>query len=150
MFVDAFLGSGVPLSGDPITSFEIVPLLGLRTGTILNNRRLMVRDVLKVRFIAINCGERRLEIARSFLADGERHREDAERNAITLLPGESIEHSIFRSWDTPGEHQVTLAYEVRCDGHPFARVTYPRVPVHVRAPLTHWNSWVRVARSPSQ
>jgi hypothetical protein len=34
MFVDAFLGSGVPLSGDPITSFQVVPLLGLRTGTI--------------------------------------------------------------------------------------------------------------------
>jgi hypothetical protein len=27
MFVDAFLGSGVPLAGDPITSFQIVPLL---------------------------------------------------------------------------------------------------------------------------
>jgi hypothetical protein len=60
LFVDAFLGSGVPLAGDPITSFQNVPLLGLQTATVLDNCAPMARDVVKVRFIARNCGERLL------------------------------------------------------------------------------------------
>jgi hypothetical protein len=58
MFVDAFLGAGVPLGGDPITSFQNVPLLELRTGTVLNNCKPTVGDVVNVRLIGTNCGER--------------------------------------------------------------------------------------------
>ncbi len=149
MFVDAFLGAGVPLAGDPITSFENVSLLGLRAGTVLNNCRPTVRDVVKVRFIATNCGERRLEIILPLQVGRERDWEHSEDNVITLLPGESIEYSVFRSWETPGEHQLALAYEARRPGQPFARLAYPRVTLHVRPPeankLVHWISILRAA-----
>src|SRR5882724_4179356 len=134
LFVDAFLGSGVPLGGDPITSFEIFPFLGLRTATVLDNCKPLVGDVVKARFIATNCGERRLEVVRAIHAGRERHHEYSGHNAIPLLPGESLEYAIFRSWDTAGEHQLTLAYEARRDGQPFARLAYPTVVVRVRAP----------------
>jgi hypothetical protein len=59
-----------------------------------------------------------------------------------LLPGESSEFSIFRSWDAPGKHLLSMAYEVRRAGLPFARRTYPAVAIHVMAPqpnkLMHW------------
>src|SRR5579862_8328918 len=109
--VDAFLGSDVPLGGDPITSFHVVPLLGLRTATVLNNSSPVVRDVVKVRFMATNCGKRPIEVVRCVQADREQEHEYSESNATALLPGESLEYSIFRSWDTPGEHQLTLTYE---------------------------------------
>jgi hypothetical protein len=150
MFVDAFLGSGVPLGGDPITSFQIVPLLGLRTATILNNCNPMVGEVVKVRVMATNCGERGIEVVRSVQADRERDQRYSEHNSITLLPGESLEYSIFRSWNAPGAHKLTLTYEARCAGHPFARLTYPTVALHVRAPLTPWILWVRAARPQTQ
>jgi hypothetical protein len=150
MFVDAFLGSGVPLGGDPITSFQIAPLLGLRTATILDNCNPMVRGLVKARFIATNCGERGIEVVRCVQAGRERDHEYSEHNAITLLPGESLEYSIFRSWDAPGAHQLTLAYEARCAGHPFARLTYPAVAIHVRAPLAPWSLWARAARPQTQ
>ena len=134
MFVDAFLGSGVPLAGDPITSFRNVSLLGLRTATVLDNCNPMVRDVVKVRFIATNCGERRIEIVLARQDPNERDREYSEDSLTTLLPGESLEYSVFRSWDAPGKHQLTLAYEARCAGQPFARLAYPAVPIHVRPP----------------
>jgi hypothetical protein len=146
-FVDAFLGSGVPLDGDPITAFQAVPLLGLRTATVLNNRRPMVRDVVKVRFMATNCGKRPIQVVRCVQADRERDHNYSERNATTLLPGESLEYSIFRSWDAPGERQLTMAYEARCAGHPFARLTYPTVALHVTAPLTPWILWTHAARA---
>jgi hypothetical protein len=149
MFVDAFLGSGVPLAGDPITSFQIVPLLGLRTGTVVDNCRPRVQDVVKVRFIATNCAERRLEVVRSIESGRERDNEYSDNNSITLLPGESLEFSFFRSWDAPGEHQLTVAYEARCAGLPFARLAYPTVVVRVRPPepdkLMHWILWARMA-----
>lgn len=147
MFADAFLGSGVPVAGDPITSFQTVPLLGLRTATILHNSRPTVRDVVKVRFLATNSGERRLQLVRSLPDGQERNDEDSERDAITLLPGESTEFSTFRSWDAPGEHQLTLGYEARCAGLPFARLTYPTVAVRVIAPEANalvewtWSIW---------
>jgi hypothetical protein len=133
-FVDAFLGSGVPLGGDPITSFQIVPILGLRTATILHNCRPMVRNTIRVRFIATNCGERRLQVVRSVEAGRERNHECSERNATMLLPGESLEFSLFRSWDSPGDHQVTMEYEARCAAQPFARLAYPTLTVRVRRP----------------
>jgi hypothetical protein len=142
MFVDAFLGSGVPLAGDPTTSFQIVPLLGLRTGTVVENCRPMLRDVVKVRFIATNCGEHRLDLVRSIQDGQERDHQYSENNSIPLLPGESSEFCIFRSWDAPGEHQLNVAYEARRAGLPFARLTYPAVAIHVSAPepnkLMHW------------
>ena len=154
MFVDAFLGSGVPIAGDPITSFQTAPLLGLRTGTVLDNCKPMVRDVVKLRFIATNCGERRLEIVRSIEDDRERDDEYSANNSATLLPGESLEFSIFRSWDAPGEHQVTLAYEARRPGLPFARLAYPTVAIHVSRPeankLMHWILCARAARAQAQ
>jgi hypothetical protein len=154
MFVDAFLGSGVPVAGDPITSFQIVPLLGLRTGTVLDNCRPMVQKVVKLRFIAMNCGERRLEIVRSIQDGRERDDEYSANNSVTLLPGESLEFSIFRSWDAPGEQQVTLAYEARCAGLPFARLAYPTVAIHVRPPeanrLMHWVLWAHAAHPQAQ
>jgi hypothetical protein len=154
MFVDAFLGSGVPLAGDPITSFRNVPLLGLRTATVLNNCKPMVRDVVKVRFIATNCGERRLEIVLPRQDGRERERQHSEDKLTTLLPGESLEYSVFRSWDAPGEHQLTFAYEARCAGQPFARLAYPAVAIHVRPPeankLMHWILCARAARAQAQ
>ena len=154
LYVDAFLGSGVPIAGDPMTSFQVVPLLGLRTGTVLANCRPMARDVVKLRFIATNCGERRIQIVRSIQEDRERDEEYSANNSATLLPGESLEFSIFRSWDVPGEHQVTLAYEARCAGLPFARLAYPTVAIHVRPPeankLMHWILCARAARAEAQ
>lgn len=134
IFVDAFLGSGVPLDGDPITSFQMVPILGLRTATILNNCKPIVRNATRVRFIATNCGEKRLQVVRAVEAGRERSHEYSEQNATTLLPGESLEFSLFRSWDSPGEHQLTMAYEARCAAQPFARLAYPAVTVRVRRP----------------
>ena len=154
MFADAFLGSGVPIAGDPITSFQIVPLLGLRTGTVLDNCKPMIQDVVKLRFIATNCGERRLEILPCIQDDRERDDEYSASNSTTLLPGESLEFSISRSWDAPGEHQVTLAYEARCAGLPFARLAYPTAGIHVRPPeankLLHWILCARAACAQAQ
>jgi hypothetical protein len=150
IFGDAFLGSGVPLAGDPITLFQLVPLLGLRTATVLDNCRPMVRDVVKARFIATNCGERRLEIVRCIRDGRERDDDYAEKNSLTLLPGESVEFSIFRSWDAPGEHQLNLAYEARCDDLPFAKLHYPAVTIDVVPPLMPWMSWVRATRPQPQ
>jgi hypothetical protein len=114
----------------------------------------MAQDVVKVRFIATNCGERRIEIVRSIQEDQERDDEYSANNSATLLPGESLEFSIFRSWDAPGEHQVTLAYEARCAGLPFARLAYPPLAIHVRPPednnLMHWILFARVARAQAQ
>jgi|SRR5579862_5663842 len=146
MFADALLGSGVPLAGDPITSFQLVPLLGLRTATVLDNCRPMVRDVVKARFIATNCGEKPIEIVRSVQDGRERNDDYSENNSIRLLRGESLEFSTFRSWDAPGKHQLTLAYAARRAGHPFARLTYPIVAIHVRRPLMPWKLWVRATR----
>lgn len=150
MFVDAFLGSGVPLAGDPVTSFRNVPLLELRTATVLNNCEPRVRDVVKVRFIATNCRERPLEI----VFPKERDREHSADSRTTLLPGESLEYSVFRAWDAPGEHQLTLAYEARCAGQPFARLACPTVAIHVRSPeankLLHWILCARAARPQAQ
>lgn len=154
MFVDAFLGSGVPVAGDPITSFQNVSLLGLRTATVLDNCNPMVRDVVKFRFIATNCGERRLEIVRPCQDGRELDPAHSEDNSITLLPGESSEYSIFRSWDAPGKHQLTMAYKARCAGQPFARLAYPTVAIHVRPPeansLMHWILWARAAHAQAQ
>ena len=154
MFVDAFLGSGVPLAGDPITSFWNVSLLGLRTATVVNNCNPLVRDIVKVRFIATNCGERRLEIVFPRQDGRERDREHSEDNLTTLLPGESLEYSVFRTWDAPGEHQLSLAYEARCAGQPFARLAYPAVAIHVRPPeankLMHWILCARAAHPQAQ
>jgi hypothetical protein len=140
MFADAFLGAGVPVSGDPMTSFQNVSLLGLRTGTVLNNCKPTAGDVVKVRLIATNCGETPVEVV-PLLQD----------NVITLLPGESIEHSVFRSWDTPGQHQLSLAFEARQPGKPFARLAYPIVTIHVRHPegnkLPHWIACLRTVHS---
>jgi hypothetical protein len=147
MFVDAFLGAGVPLGGDPITSFQNVSLLGLRTGTILNNCKPTVGDIVKARLIATNCGESRLEIIPLLRVGREGNREHSPDNVITLLPGESMESSVFRSWETPGEHQVALAFEARRPGRPFARLAYPGVTIHVRhsegSKLTHWIACLR-------
>ena len=154
MFADAFLGSGVPLGGDPITSFQIVPVFGLRTGTVLDNCSPMVGEVVKVRMVATNCGERELEVVRSIQAGRERDHEYSEQYATKLLPGESLEYSFFCSWDAPGTHQLIMAYEVRCAGHPFARLTYPTVAIHVRAPegnkLLHWILSARTAHPQPQ
>ena len=144
MFADAFLGSGVPLGGDPLTSFQVFPFLGLRTATILDTCKLMVGDVVKGRFIATNCGARRLEVVRAIDTGCEPDQEYSERNAVILIPGASVEYSVCRSWDRPGQHQFTLAYEVRYSGHPFARLTYPTVAVHVTAPSLPWTVWARV------
>jgi hypothetical protein len=149
-FVDAFLGSGVPLGGDPITSFQIFPFLGLRTATVLDNCKPMVGDVVKARFIATNCGERKLEVVRAVQASRERDYECSKPKANALLPGESLEYSIFRSWDTAGEHQLNFAFDVRRDGQPFARLTYPTVAIHVRAPLMHWIFWARALHPHAQ
>ena len=149
MLVDAFLGSAVPLDGDPVTSFQNVPLLGLRTATILYNSNPMVRDVVKVRLIARNCGERRLEIVRRCQDDRALHGEYSEEDLVGLLPGESLEYTVFRSWDGPGEHQFNLGYAARCAGRPFARLAYPTVAVHVRpaeaSTLVHWILCARAA-----
>jgi hypothetical protein len=151
LFVDAFLGSGVPLAGDPITSFQNVWLLGLRTATVLYNCKPTVRDIVKVRFIARNCGERPLEIVRLDKDGGDLNHECSKDNSITLLPDESLEYSAFRSWDAPGKYQLTLAYGARCAGQPFARLAYPTVTVHVRRPeantLMHWIVCARAAHS---
>jgi hypothetical protein len=142
-FVDAFMGSGVPLAGDPITSFETVPLLGLRAGTVVENHRPMVRDVVKARFIATNCGERPLEIVCSIQDRREQDDDYWDKNSTMLLPGEFSEFCTFRSWDVPGEHQLTLAYAARCMGHPFAQLTYPVVAIDVRRPLIPRTWWAR-------
>ena len=147
MFVDAFLGSGVPLGGDPVTSFQNVSLLDLRTATVLDNCRPMARDIVKVRVIATNCGERPIEIVPLCQGGKERDRESAENNAIILLPGESIQRSIFRSWEAPGEHRLNLAYEARCDGQPFARLAYPKITINVRPPEMHWIWFIRTAHT---
>lgn len=143
MFADAFLGSGVPLAADPITSFQCVPVLGLRSGTVVDNCRPMVRGVVKVRFIATNCGKKRLDIVRSIEGGQERDNDYSQKNSIALLPGESLELSTFRSWNAPGEYRLTLAYEARCPGLPFAKLHYPTVTIHVRPPLIPWMFWVR-------
>jgi hypothetical protein len=146
MFVDAFLGSGVPFAGDPITSVQNVSLLDLRTTTVLDNSNPIVSDVVKARFIATNCGTRRLELLTS--------RRDSNRgywkdDVIALLPGESFEYSVFRSWDTPGEYHLALGYEARCAGRPFARLTFPTITIHVRPAennlITHWLLWAGAA-----
>ena len=95
LFVDAFLGSGVPIAGDPITSFQIVPLLGLRTGTVLDNCKPMAQDVVKLRFIATNCGERRLEIVRSIQDDRERDDEYSANNSISHGKSRCRNHTSF-------------------------------------------------------
>ena len=148
LFANAFLGSGVPLAGDPITSFQNVSLLELRTGTVVNNCKPTVRDVVKTRFMATNSGDRPLEII-PLLQVG-RERDHSEDNVITLLAGETIEYTIFRSWETPGEYQLTLAYEARRPGQPFARLAYPKVTIQVSSleasKLIHWISYFRTAR----
>jgi hypothetical protein len=147
-FIDAFLGSGVPIGGDPVTSFWNESLLGLRTATVVNNCRPLVRDVVKVRFLAINYGERRLEVAFPVPDGRERDRGHAGDNLTMLLPGESLEYSVFRMWDVPGEHQLTLAYEARSTGLPFARLTCPKVAIHVRPPeVVKLLPWVLSARA---
>jgi hypothetical protein len=89
---------------------------------------------------------RRLEVVRAIQPDREGYHEYSEHNAIPLLPGESLEYGIFRSWDTPGEHQLTLAYAARCAGQPFAQLSYPTVAIHVRAleanQMAHWILWL--------
>lgn len=151
LFVDAFLGAGVPFAGDPITSFQNISLLGLRTATVLDNCNPIVGDVIKVRFIATNCGEKRLEIRFPHRQGRGPAREYSEDNLTTLLPGESFEYSIFRSWDAPGEHELALAYEARCAGQPFARLANPVIAIHVRRPeadnLVHWVSHARTAQT---
>jgi hypothetical protein len=148
MLLDAFLGSGVPLSGDPITSFQNVPLLRLQVATVLDNCKPMVRDVVKFRFIATNCGEIPLEIVPVCQRGKERDYSGSEGSVIALLPGESLEYSVFRSWDAPGEHTVTLAYAARCAGRPFARLTYPPVAIQVRLPEANWSMyWSLFARA---
>lgn len=147
VLVDAFLGAGVPVGGDPVTSFQNVSLLDLRTATVLDNCRPMVRDVVKVRVIATNCGERPLEIIPLCQGRKVRDREDSENDAITLLPGESIQRSVFRSWDGPGEHRVNLAYAARGEGQPFARLVYPEVVVRVRRPEVQWMWSIRTAHA---
>ncbi len=150
VFLDAFRGSGVPLAGDPTTSFQTVPLLGLRAGTVVDNCRPMVGDVVKAHFLATNCGERPLELVRSIPEGQERDDQYSAKNSLTLHPGESLEFSIFRSWDAPGDYQLTLAYEARCLGLPFARLAYPAVAVHVQSletdKLMQWLLWTRAAR----
>ena len=121
MFADSFLGAGVPLGGDPITSFENVSLLGLRIGTVLNNCRPTPGEVVIVRLIATNCGKNLIDL-NPLLND----------SLIALLPGLSTECSVFRSWEIPGEQQLALAFEARRTGEPFARLTYPTVSIHVR------------------
>ena len=142
MLVDAFLGSGVPLAGDPLTSFQNVSLLGLRTATVVYTCNPMVRDVVKVRLLATNCGQRQVEILPLRHEGRKRDQEHSDDNLVTLLHGESLEYWAFRSWDVPGEHQLALAYEARCAGQPFARLAYPAVTIHVRPPeadnLRHW------------
>jgi hypothetical protein len=133
VFVDAFLGSGVPLGGDPITTFQNVPLLGLRTATVVDNCRPSVGDVVKGRFIATNCGQRRIELVFPGRGDGrERDRAPSEDEVRTLLAGESVEYLVFRKWDAPGEYPMGLGYEARCIGQPFARLQTPVVAVQVR------------------
>ena len=154
MFVDAFVGSGVPLAGDPITSFQNISLLGLRTGTVVDNRKPTVRDVVKVRIIATNCGHRPIEIVPLCEVSNGRDREPSENNVITLVPGASIQHSIFRSWEAPGERQLSFSYEARCDSQPFARLTYPSATVHVRPAgvngLIYWVWCLRAAYARAQ
>ena len=102
MFGDAFLGSGVPLAGDPITSFQPVPLLRLRSATVLDNSRSMVHDVMKARFIATNCGERRLEIVQRIQDSGER--DDDTRRRIRLRC------FLVNAWNSPASaHGTHLA-----------------------------------------
>lgn len=153
IFVDAFLGSGVPLSGEPITSVQNVPLLGLRTTTVLSNCEPMVEDIVKVRLIATNCGEKPVEIVPQPQA-GSPDGEHFEENVITLLPGESSEHSVFRRWESPGEYQLTLAYEARCAGRPYARLSYPRVALNVKHReahrLTYWILYACAALWPNR
>jgi hypothetical protein len=147
MFVDAFLGSGVPLGGEPITSFRNVSPLELRTATVLNNSKPNVRDIVKIRFLATNYGNRRLEIIFPGQDARERDCEPSEDNRLTLLPGESLEYSVFRSWDAPGEHKLTLAYEARCAGQPFARLACPAVAIRVGSPqVNRWPHWILCAR----
>jgi hypothetical protein len=145
VFVDAFQGSGVPVAGDPITSVQNVSLLELRTTTVLDNCNPQVSGVVKARFIATNCGAKRIELISP--CRGNRHQDDrySEDNLISLLPGESFECSIFRSWDAPGEYQLAMAYEARCAGQPFARLTFPPVAIHVRPAennlIMQWLLW---------
>ncbi len=147
--VDAFLGSGVPLAGDPVTAFQNVPLLGLRTALVLNNCCPVVGDVVKARCIAMNCGKAPVEIVPAPKEDRELSNGHSEGSLITLLPGESFEYPVFRSWDAPGEHQLTLAYKARRAGLPFARLTFPTAAIHVRPPqgskFVHWILWARAA-----
>ena len=154
MFADAFLGSGVPLAGEPITAFENVPVLGLRTGTVLNNSYPSVGAVVKLRFIATNWGQAPLEIIPAPKDGRGSNHQPSEESLTTLLPGESLNYSVFRSWDTPGEQRFTLAYEARCAGLPFARLAYPTVAVHVRPPqadkLERWILWRRAAPLPAK
>ena len=121
MFADSFLGAGVPLEGDPITAFQNVSLLGLRVGTVLNNCRPMVGEVVRVRLIATNCGGSLVDV-NPLLAD----------NLITLRPGESTECSVFRSWEAPADQQLAFAFEARRLGEPFAQLTFPTVSIRVR------------------
>ena len=65
----------------------------------------MLRDVVKVRFIATNCGERRLDLVRSSQNAQERDHQYSENNSIPLLPGESSEFCTFRSWDARAAHR---------------------------------------------
>ncbi len=149
MFRDVFLGSGVPLGGDPITAFQNVPVLGLRTGTVLDNCKPMVRDVVKARFIATNCGDGPLDFIPPNQIGKEIDHYLSEHHSVTLLPGESFEYSVFRSWDIPGEHQLTLTYAACCPGLPFARLVYPPVAILVRpaeaSKLVHWFWYLRAA-----
>jgi hypothetical protein len=147
MFLDAFLGAGVPLGGDPVTSFQNVSLLGLRTGTVLNNSKPRVGDVVKVRLIATNCGERGLEIIPLVQAGRERDWDPSQDNVLTLPPGQSVESSVFRSWEAAGEHQLALTFTARRPGKPFTRLVYPLVTIHVGHPegnrLNHWIACLR-------
>jgi hypothetical protein len=132
VFVDAFQGSGVPLDGDPVTSFYNVPLLALRTATVVNDCKPLVRDIVRMRFIASNCGEKPIEIGLPRSVAMSRNLEISVDDLATLLPGESLEYSTFRAWDAPGEYQLTLTYFARCHGKPLARLEYPKVTIRVQ------------------
>ena len=128
MILDAFQGSGVPLCGDPITSVHCVPLLGLRTMTVLNNCKPSVQEVIKLRFIATNCSKNPIEIIPYCEAGSH-----SKHNVTVLLPGDSSDFSVFRSWEFPSHHKVTMAYEARGVGRNFARLSYPLVTIDVKA-----------------
>jgi hypothetical protein len=90
-----------------------------------------------------------IEVVRSVPAHRERDQQYSEHNSITLLPGESFEYCVFRSWNAPGAHKLILTYEARCADHPFARLTYPTVAVQVRAPEA-WILWAHALRPQPQ